>query len=746
MSVLGANLFAAGVLMVEPVLPVWLMLLLTALVLGLAALVCIGYDLPAPRRWGLWLLRAGSMGILVWLLLLPELRETTVERELPVLAVAVDTSASMTDKFGDNRSSRGDRVREFLGERTTRAWLEKFRVVRFEIGDDCVESRADAGALEFAGARSFLTPAVNQVAARLQGQTVSGIVLLSDGLDQSGDLLSALGRSVPIYALELEQPSTVAPQEQKPDYYIAEVAAPKRTVVQWQTKVEALVRRRGAGVANVPVKLLEGDRELRTTTLAFAEGDSYQHAVFEITPTTVGQTLYRVELEPPAGDPVAENNFREFVIDVNDPENRVLYLEGSPRWEFKFLKRALIADKNFLLAAFVSTGPGAFLAFNESAGMSKGDLPKFDREGLNPYKTIILGDLAADALRADDYKGLQEFVDKGGGLLLSGGPKALGTGGWASVPQMKEMLPAQPQPGSKMQEGEFAVSLTAAGRVHPAMQGLVAERGFPPMLSYWSPVQLGDLSTALLSTTGEVPVLVVRRFGQGKVAMLLTDSLWRWQMGSADTGAGKNLYNQFMTQLVYWLAPDLKQSDSNAILQVFTADSEVDVRKQTVIGAALEGGGKSREATLTCRIETPDQQKLTFPMAPGMLGTNVGLPTPLKGYLVDFAPPVPGRYRITVASADGVHSADTILLARQAFREKTGAPASRDYLEGLSVASGGQYVLWKDRGTFFQKLPREVRERQIIAQRLLWPHWYWLAALVACFGLEWWWKRKLDLE
>lgn len=743
--------FSLATVMVDPVLPVWLIAALVAAVLGIHGLICLGYDLPVRTRLGLWLLRAASLLLLVWLLLLPELRNVTVEKELPVLGVAVDASASMTEKLGDNRSNRGDNAVDFLTSRTTRAWFDKFRVMRYEIGDDLQESRGDVRDLAFAGARSFIAPGLNQVAARLQGQNVSGVIVLSDGLDQSGENLSPLARSLPLYVLELEPPS-VQTQTLKPDLYIAEVAAPKRTVVQWQTKIEALVRRRGTAAVSVPVKLLEGERELRTTTLTFAENEGYQHAVFEITPNATGQTLYRVELDPPAGsDSIKENNFREFVMDVTDPENRILYIEGSPRWEFKFLKRALIADKNFLLAVFVSTGFGVFLSFNENSGMGKGDAPKFTRDGLAPYKIVILGDMTADSLREDDYKGLLEFVDKGGGLLITGGAKALATNGWASVVQMKDMMPARPAPGSKMHEGEFPATLTAAGRTHPAVQGLATEKGFPPLLSYWEPMQTNEFSSVLLSTTGDAPVLIVRRFGQGKVAMLCSDSLWRWQLGSSDTGtgvgAGKNLYNQFMTQLAYWLTPELKQtSDSNAILQVFTADSEVDVRKQITIGAALESGGKALETTLACRVETPDSQKLSFPMAPGLLGANVGLPKPLKGYLADFAPPVPGRYRITVSSADGQHTAETILLVRQAYREKTGAPANAEYLRGLAQASGGLYVAWKDREKFFEKIPREVRERRMTTQQPLWPHWYWLTLLIAIFAAEWLWRRRLDLE
>ena len=75
----------------------------------------------------------------------------------------------------------------------------------------------------------------------------------------------------------------------------------------------------------------------------------------EIEPIQTGRILYRVEILP-ENDAKPDNNRREFLIEVTNAKNRVLYLEGAPRWEFKFLKRALLAEQNYQLSAFVQGG------------------------------------------------------------------------------------------------------------------------------------------------------------------------------------------------------------------------------------------------------------------------------------------------------------------------------------------------------------------------------------------------------
>lgn len=747
------GMLSLAAMFVRPALPVWLVLLLWAGVLAGCWLGLRRSGVRPAARLGLWGLRAAATTLLALVLLMPERRREDVQTELPVLAVAVDVSASMHEKtaLGADAPSRAAQALELLQNGGFKSGLGHFRVWWFEVADGAEEVTAPpAGEKRFAGARTLLGSGMNQIASRLQGQNTAGILLLSDGLDQSGMALTPAARSVPLYALELEKERPAAAP--KPDVWIAEVNYPRRAVVSWQTAIDVMVRRQaGGGAASMPVVLAGEGGELQSKTLTWAPGESFQMVSFEFAPAKTGQLVLRAEVRPPpAADSQPANNRRDFLMDVMDPENRVLYLEGVPRWEFKFLKRALLADKNILLSAFVSNGAGGFVNFSEdekgSSGGFSATLPPFTKEGLDRYKTVILGDLPAAAMRPADIQGLREFVERGGGLLCVGGPSSCGAGGLYAVPELAAVLPAVPEAGAKLREGRFAVDVTTAGKDHAALQGLNPELPLPPLLSVCDPVTVNPAASVLLATAEGVPVFVARPAGQGKAAMLLSDSFWHWRLGETETDKRGSRYQNFYAQLLYWLGPQRNDQNRNELLQMFVAANEVDARQPLTIGATLENTPAGRDPGLVCRITPAAGGPGTLlPMIPAALGQNVGLTRATTGFACEFRPPEPGGYTLAVTTPDGTRSVSTRLLVREPFQEQIGAPANPAYLKSLCEATGGRFVPWEERGRLPDLIPHQPREFRSINESALWPNPVWLGLLIFLLSAEWYWRRRLHL-
>ncbi len=731
-----------AIILTRPVFPVWLLAVLLAAGCAWAWLALRDRGLDTPLRLKLFGLRAAALALLAALLLLPERRGEETLSEKPVLAVAVDTSASMGDAAG-GKLSRAQRAEAFLRQWRTRSELEKFRVWWFAVGDGA-ESVPDGASRAWPadGPESALAPAVNAVASRLEGQNAAGILLLSDGLDRSGAELSASARGVPVFAVELEPPPPAGATE-KADASVADLAYPARVTAKWEARLDAVLRRRTGAVAEtMPVVLTLDGREAQRQTVSWSPGETSKPVTFTFTPETPGALPGRVEIFPSGPDAEPGNNRREFMLEVADPENRVLYLEGAPRWEFKFLKRALTDAKGILLAAFVARPGGGFLAFAEEGGAARDRLPEFTREGLGRYKSVILGNLAAAALKPEERAALRDFVDRGGGLLVLAGEQALAADGMASSPPLAELLPAVPEAGARFREGTFAVDVAAAGAGHPVLQGLGAERAFPTLLSVLGPVRVAEFSTVLLATADGAPVLVTRPFGRGRVALLLSDSFWHWQTG--DSGdAGRNLHRRFFTQLLQWLGPGRKSLDEQAALQVLLASPEAEMRKTLVVGARLEAGGG---AELQCRIKPPSGPEIVLPMAPGTLGQSVGMVPEQPGWLCEFRPGEPGNYAVTVSTRDGLRTASARFLVKEPVLERTGAPADARWLRSLAEATGGRYAAWEERDGVWEKIPSAPRELRRTVEAPLWPRAWWIALLVALFAAEWYLRRRSGLE
>jgi uncharacterized membrane protein len=733
-----------AVIIFDPVLPLWVIV---------PVLVAVGYAawrtyrdcaLTARQRWVLWSLRMGAVLILAWLLLLARDRSVVVTKEQPVLVVAVDVSASMTDNPGQFKQTRRDRAVAFLASGKVDSLSDRYRVVRYSIGADVEEGLPEPADLRFNAPRSHLGTCLNRIVERMRAENVAGVVLLSDGLDQSGERPTPQSLRVPIFIPELEDEFT-AVAGAGTDFWVADVSHPKMMAVNWKAGIEVLVRRRGTGAVAFPVHLKQGERVLRTSMVEFGEGEAFKQVTFSVEPVEIGQILYRVEIAPPVeADSVADTNSKEFLVEVTDPKNKVLYIEGVPRWEFKFLKRALLSERNYQLSAFVRSGDGSFINFDQISGQAGGEMPVFTTEGLAGYRVIVIGDMEGAALTDDNRRSIRDFVDKGGGLLLVGAGKSYGPQGLMQSAFLSELMPAVSEAGASMKEGRFSVDLTPTGRTHPGLGELALEGTLPPLLSFWAPVKAGEFSSVLVSAADGSPVVVVRRFGQGRVAMLLSDSMWRWQLGEAEAAAEKSLYSRFVTQIVYWLAPSEKDVEKSSLLQVVTGRTEVELREKVTIGAVFDAQGNAG-AGLSCRIKTPDGKMLVFPMLAGALGKEVGLSKPMDGFRSFFTPQDPGQYEIAVSTADGTQSASLVLLAAEPEHERTGEALNRDYLSELARETGGKYVAWADRAGLFKDIPYRTQEFTEVLEHSVWDRWWWIGVLVVLFCVEWWWRRKLDL-
>jgi hypothetical protein len=734
--------FPAAAIMFSPVIPLWV-IILCALPFGFFAWrTYSACTLSQSERFFLWSLRMLAFACLACILLQPSRRETQLREEKPVLAVVLDCSASMRDNPYQQPQNRSQRALAFLKKSHFKRKLADYRVKYFSAGATLQEDLVLSSDLAFAEPRSLLAPALNQVAERLRGENLAGVLLLSDGLDQSAAWLEGRARQVPVYIPELEDPPSAAQKPQQ-DFFLQEIQYPKRATVNWELKIEATIRRKnGAEPQTFPVELRQHGSTLRSTEVSFATNENFKRVSLTYEPAELGNQLFQLAIVP-EDDSERKNNQREFVIDVTDAQKRILYLEGVPRWEFKFLKRALLTDKQQQLTAFVQSAGGAFINFDEHDSSAAAALPEFTDQTLREFSTIILGDLSDQALSGKDCQSIAKFVENGGGLLFLGSGRSCGPEGVLSKAEFKDLVPVVSPAGAQMLEQRTAVSFTAAGRAEPAFAPLLTEPRLPPLLSYWSPVEPGPFSTVFLATAEASPVLVGRRFGQGRAGIILSDSLWRWQLGSEAGGTEKSLYGRFITQLLQWLSPSNRQQNQDNGIQLLLAEQEVDLWSRVQIGALC---GKAVDSSgLACRIITPEGKSLALPMVPANLGEDFGLSQKESGFACEFVPELPGTYKLEVMARDGLHSEGVLLLAKQPALEYTGEPIQRQWLQRLARDSGGTFLPWADSDRLLANLKGNSRSIEIVREYSLWNRWPWLALLISLFCLEWYFRRRWDL-
>lgn len=734
-------------IVVDPVVPQWLIAILT----GLAVLgIWLSYRrcTLTPKQTAILVgLRLSAVAILAALLFQPQLITVRQKAEPPNLAIVVDTSASMLDSPNRDGEARKRMAEAFLKSKSFRRNAGKYRLLWFELGAGLGEIADPAKEeLEFNAPRTHILEGLNELAGRVRGANLAGVILLSDGLDQSSAELTPEARRHPVFVPELEKYEKVE-KTAPADTFIAEVNHPKMLVVHWKGQVDVLLKRtHGEGKSVTPVHLYRGNERIRQAYATFEPGQMARQVSFGVEPLEVGQITYKVLIEPPE-DTVKENNERLFVIDVTDPKNRILYLEGTPRWEFKFLKRALLREKNYQVSAFVQHGSGVFINFSEASESAElGGLPELADAQTILFRSIILGEMRADALTQKQQEALARYVDKGGGLLFIGSKTAYGKDGWGSSETLRKLLPFKSDEKARVVDGHFAVVPTDLGRSHPVLAQLGAGLVFPDVLSLWGPVEKRASAVPIIEAADGSPLLLVNRYGSGKVAAILTDSLWRWRLGSAPLDGGKNLYEQFVSQLVYWLAPVEKQVDEDANLQVITASGEAEVRDVVAVGAVMgEQAGVNNQMKLTCTVETPDQRTFHLTMGAAKLGAELGLSRPVWGWRAEFVPHTPGEYRLRVQEEASNESAQAKVLVIEPQLEKTRQPLNRAFLKDLARQTGGQFVPLAEAKLLMEAVPFKPMETKMTDERPIWNRPWILILLLALFCAEWYFRGKLDL-
>ena len=139
------------------------------------------------------------------------------------------------------------------------------------------------------------------------------------------------------------------------------------------------------------------------------------------------------------------------------PRNRLLYVEGPPRWESKYLTQALKANSRVTPLCFIRGPDRKFMTIGERGDMTADMTPT----QLGSFKIVVLGDLDAEELTEARAANLLKFVEDGGSLVLLGGPKAWGKSGFLQS-SLKKLVPAARQDDAPI-EGKFPTRLTETG-------------------------------------------------------------------------------------------------------------------------------------------------------------------------------------------------------------------------------------------------------------------------------------------
>jgi uncharacterized membrane protein len=691
------RVFARGEMVIAPVVPALVIVIAAA-----AAVLLVGFlyarvrTLGARDRIVLATLRTVAVLLVLGCLLRPGLVIASAVPQRNVFAVLLDDSRSMRirDVADSSRLSLVQRAFDDTAALSRRLG-ERFALRRFKFGAEA-SPLASARDLTGSGTRSDLAKALDEVREDLNGLPLAGVVLVSDGADNGGSryddaLLALRARRIPVYTVG------VGRERFDRDVAVENVQAPRRTLAGANVIVEADVRVRGAGRDVATVTIEADGRVVSTDTVKTPANGDVAHLRLRVPPLDAGIHRIAVRAHPLPNETVTENNEWHTTIEVRAGPDRVLYVEGEPRPEFAFIRRAVAADSGVQVVGLMRSAERKFLRLGVRDSLELlGGFPT-SREELFGYRAIILGSIEASFFSADQLRMIADFVSRrGGGLMVLGGRASLSEGGFADTP-LSDVLPITLTRGEPNVDGPattMKIRPTRAGEAHAALQvrgSVAASRArwdsMPPLTTVNRVGSLRAGATVLMAGQVEggradVPVLAWQRYGRGMSAVFSVQDSWLWRM-DATIPVEDVTHQTFWRQMVRWLV-----DDAPAAFEIAASPSRVAPGEPVTLRAHLADPffADINDANIVATVTTPSGNTMTVPMEWALREDG--------SYAGRFTAADSGRYAITATATRGTDStrtASTTLLVDDRGADVAQAEQRPAVLRRIAEETGGRY-------------------------------------------------------
>jgi len=718
-------------------MPTFMIIFAIAFALAGGAFSIWRYMPRKPVSYIIGALYATFLILLGWCMLLPGRRDVEIEKLKPRFIIALDTSRSMLISPADDIPSRWDKAQEALDMPWIDAIAADCTIERFTFNSSLSKRLTPDEVSETVpeGESTLLRDTLQELTRRYAGMNIAGVLLLSDGIEtrEATDDWALDTRPFPIHTVRLEPD---ADWSVEPDLHLDSANTPRRTTIGWKTELTAVVSGQGTKGQPVNVQLFKDGVLYEEKPTLLTDSGGSRETTFELEHPQIGTFNYRVYLPPLPGENNTNDNVFAISVRVSDAKNRLLYVEGPPRWGYKFLRRALLANHQITPIVFYTGFDG-----KPCGGVPVGDMTSNMTESeLALLKVVILGNLDSKTLTENRARNLVAFVEAGGSLVILGGSDTWSKSGLSRT-ALRTVMPLRKHATKQVQGKQpFSVHITDAGKAHPAFAGDAAYwAAVPPILTFFPRAVLTAGAQALVevdSPEGRYPVVISHRYGDGKVVVILTDSLWKWQL-TDDVNESKP-YQRFWDQLISWLLPSEEDLNTQNI-DLFANRDGLFLGEKIELSARLDESLITDSTRVKCNLVLPDNREVPYTMTSQPVTTPTGKTYP--GYTVSFSADTPGLYTAKAVTGEGVNEIESEPLSffvKPYTPESMPRPINIPVLQTISKSSGGRFFEnLSDLNKAMEVLRTNAIEEQTVEYKTLWQTWPVIAIMMLLLAAMW---------
>ncbi len=576
-------------------------------------------------------------------------------------------------------------------------------------------------------------------------QNLRGVVLASDGDWNEGQppVLAAAAlrmRGVPVFAVP------VGSRTRLPDVELLSLDLPTFGVagksVRIPFSIESSMPREFT--TTVIMRSSDGDEVSKEVKIAAMTRTS-DFLVWK--PKSTGDFSVSLTVPKHGDETLADNNKLSAPISIRQEKLRVLVVESSPRWEYRYLRNALSRDPGVELSCLLFH-PG----LNKPGGGNKDYIKAFPtgRDELAKFDVVFLGDVGLDdgQLTTEQCRLLKGLVEhQASGLVFMPGMQGRELSLLDS--ELGDLCPVvldSTQPGGWGSRIANHFELTELGRRSlltkladteddnaEVWEGLPGFQWYAPVLRAKAGTDVLCVHKDATNQFGRLPLLVTRTFGAGKVLFMGTDGAWRWRKGVED-----KYHYRFWGQVVRWMAYQRNMAKGETMRLYYVPDQpklnqslalHANVMAQS--GEPLPGG------EVTARITAPSgkSELVRLASAGDEWGEFSGRFTALE----------PGSHRVRLFCKETGATLEASFFVQGAAAEQPGKPARPEVMEELARVTSGKVV----EASKLDEVVRSLAELQdpppLVRRVPLWCHPVTAAALIGLLGVFWVGRKVIGL-
>ena len=617
-------------------------------ILGMAMLALLALAWLRRASGSLWRTLAGAT--LLVALLNPSWVEEQREQLTDIAAVIVDRSPSQSVP---GRVAATDSALQALTQK-----LGQYKNLEVRVIDAATARNGeDKGTELFAAARKVLID--------VPENRIAGTIVVTDGqIHDKPDNLRG-----PVHGL-------ISGNKNRRDRRLVVKKAPAYGLVDGNLAMVLRVEESGDGEKNISIDPATGYRGVARVKLKLDDGKPVEYdlriGVDETVPFTLshaGPTVVEIEVAAGPQEITLRNNSAAVVINGVRDRLKVLLVSGKPHAGERTWRNLLKADPSVDLFHFTILRPPEKQDGTPVRELSLIAFPIYElfEVRLEEFDLIIFDRYHRRGVLPPAYfLNIAEYVENGGALLAAAGPE------FASPltihrTALNSVLPAAPT--SKVLQGGYLPQLTETGRRHPVtadLKGSGTSDKLPDWGRWFRHIEAEvNQGVAVMTGANDLPLLILDRVGEGRVAQMMSDHAWLWTRGFEGGGPQAEL----LRRMSHWLMkePELEEEDLRAA---------ADRGRLTITRRSLS----SKLAPVTVTLPNGQQQTVSLKPSSGGKAT------------AEIAADEPGIYRIR----DGLRS--TLAVAGNLNSvEFAQVHATTSVIGPVSKSSGGG-VFWLSDG------------------------------------------------